>query len=153
MVIKSREAAKASGMLDPHRIIAPKSLGLLESRLGPKLYGNAEIAAAIRGTPGTLDSLIQSNAYRALLQFKVATQFGKTVQSPATQVRNVTSASLFPLASGHIGGRACVTEAFRMTLDDIFGAGKKINDESLIKNIENKIRYGVIDENLSLIHI
>ena len=61
--------------------------------------------------------------------------------SPATQVRNVTSASLFPLASGHIGGRASVTEAFRMTLDDIFGAGKKINDESLIKNIENKIRY------------
>ena len=27
-LFKSREAAKASGMLDPHRIIAPKSLGL-----------------------------------------------------------------------------------------------------------------------------
>jgi len=147
-LFKSREAAKAAGVLDPHKIIAPQSLGLLQTRLGKGLYGNAEISAAIRGTPGKLDSLIQSGVYRAILQLKVGTQFGKTVLSPATQVRNVTSASLFPLASGHIGGRASVTEAFRMTLDDIFGAGKKINDEALIKSIENKIRYGVIDENI-----
>ena len=147
-LFKSREAAKASGVLDPHKIIAPQSLGLLQTRLGKGLYGNAQISAAIRGTPGKLDNLIQTGAYRAILQLKVATQFGKTVLSPATQVRNVTSASLFPLASGHIGGRASVTEAFKMTLDDIYGAGKKINDEALIKNIENKIRYGVIDENI-----
>ena len=147
-LFKSREAAKAAGVLDPHKIIPPQSLGLLQTRLGKGLYGNAQISKAIRGTPGALDNLIQSNAYRAILQLKVATQFGKTVLSPATQVRNVTSASLFPLASGHIGGRASVTEAFKMTLDDIYGAGKKINDEALIKNIENKIRYGVIDENI-----
>ena len=147
-LFKSREAAKASGVLDPHKIIAPQSLGLLQTTLGKGLYGSAQISKAIRGTPGALDNLIQSNAYRAILQLKVATQFGKTVLSPATQVRNVTSASLFPLASGHIGGRASVTEAFKMTLDDIYGAGKKINDEALIKNIENKIRYGVIDENI-----
>ena len=86
--------------------------------------------------------------YRNLLQFKVATQFGKTVLSPATQVRNVTSASMFPLANGHIGGRASVTEALKMTLDDIFGAGKVINENEFIKNLENKIRLGVIDENI-----
>jgi hypothetical protein len=152
-LFKSREAAKSVGkILDPHRIIPPRSLGLLQTRLGGtgkrQLYGSGQISQAIQGTPGALDNLIQSNAYRAILQLKVATQFGKTVLSPATQVRNVTSASLFPLASGHIGGRASVTEAFRMTLDDIFGAGKKINDEALIKSIENKIRYGVIDENI-----
>jgi hypothetical protein len=103
---------------------------------------------ALRGTPGKLDGFIQSDIYRNLLQLKVATQFGKTVLSPATQVRNVTSASMFPLANGHIGGRASVTEALKMTIDDIFGAGKVINENEFIKNLENKIRLGVIDENI-----
>ena len=92
---------------------------------------------------------MQNSVYRNILQLKVATQFGKTVLSPATQVRNVTSASMFPLANGHIGGRASVTEALKMTVDDIFGAGKIINEDAFIKNIENKIKLGgVIDENI-----
>jgi len=94
---------------------------------------------AFRGTPGKLDELIQSNAYRAILQLKVATQFGKTVLSPATQVRNVTSASLFPVANGHIGGRASVTEAFKMTLDDIFGAGKVLDRKKLLILLKIKL--------------
>ena len=71
------------------------------------------MAKALKGAPGKLDGLLQSSAYRNMLQFKVATQFGKTVLSPATQVRNVTSASMFPLANGHIGGRSSVTESIR----------------------------------------
>ena len=113
-----------------------------------KLYGSKQISEALAGTPGFLDKAIQSTIYRSILQFKVATQFGKTVLSPATQVRNVTSASMFPLANGHIGGRASVTDALKMTLDDIFGAGKVINENEFIKNLENKIRLGVIDENI-----
>jgi hypothetical protein len=106
------------------------------------------MAKAIKGAPGKLDGLIQNSAYRNLLQFKVATQFGKTVLSPATQVRNVTSASMFPLANGHIGGRSSVTESIKMVMDDIFGAGKVIDEDVFIKNLENKIRLGVIDENI-----
>jgi hypothetical protein len=104
--------------------------------------------AALRGVPGKFDSWIQSDVYRNILQFKVATQFGKTVLSPATQVRNVTSASMFPLANGHIGGRASVTESIKMVMDDIFGAGKVIDEKKFIDNLENKIRLGVIDENI-----
>jgi hypothetical protein len=143
----SRAAAIAKGILDPHKIQAPQSLGLLNTRIN-NLYGSAQISQAIRGTPGVLDNLIQNKVYRGLLQFKVATQFGKTVLSPATQVRNVTSASLFPLANGHIGGRASVTDAIKMVMDDIFGAGKEVTNERLIKAIENKIRLGVLDENI-----
>ena len=146
-LFRSRDAAIARGILDPNRIQAPQSLGLLNTKLN-NLFGSKQLSQAIRGTPGSLDGLIQNKAYRALLQFKVATQFGKTVLSPATQVRNVTSASLFPLANGHIGGRASVPDAFKMVMDDIFGAGKDVTDEKLIKSIENKIRLGVLDENI-----
>ena len=146
---KSREDAIARGILDSGKnpVGKLKGLGLLQSNMS-KLYGSDQVMQALRGTPGKLDGFIQSDIYRNLLQLKVATQFGKTVLSPATQVRNVTSASMFPLANGHIGGRASVTEALKMTLDDIFGAGKVINENDFIKNLENKIRLGVIDENI-----
>ena len=146
-LFKTSDEAKAAGILTPSRIIPPRSLGLLQTRLNGK-FADPQIAQAIRGTPGFLDQAIQNKAYRAILQFKVATQFGKTVLSPATQVRNVTSASLFPLANGQIGGRASVTDAFKITLDDIFGAGREVNTDALIKSIERKIRLGVIDENV-----
>jgi hypothetical protein len=146
-LFKDRAAANAKGILDAEKISHLPDLGYLGSKLD-KLFASRQISQAFRGTPGVLDTAIQNNAYRALLQLKVATQFGKTVLSPATQVRNVTSASLFPLASGHIGGRASVTEAIKMVADDIFGAGKAIDEETLIRNIENKIRLGVLDENI-----
>jgi len=146
-LFKDEARANARGILDAQKIGNVPGLGFLSSRLS-KLHASNDIVQAFRGTPGKLDELIQSNAYRAILQLKVATQFGKTVLSPATQVRNVTSASLFPLANGHIGGGASVTEAFRMTLDDIFGAGKVLNEKVLIDKIEDKIRRGVLDENI-----
>jgi len=148
-LFKSREAGIGKGILDvsDNPIGKLKGLGLLQSPMS-KLYGSKQVTQALKGTPGTLDGWIQNSVYRNLLQLKVATQFGKTVLSPATQVRNVTSASMFPLANGHIGGRSSVTEALKMTLDDIFGAGKVINENQFIKNLENKIRLGVIDENI-----
>ena len=148
-LFKSREAGIAKGIMDvgDNPIGKLKGLGLLQSPMS-KLYGSKQVSQALKGTPGTLDGWIQNSVYRNLLQLKVATQFGKTVLSPATQVRNVTSASMFPLANGHIGGRSSVTEALKMTLDDIFGAGKVINENAFIKNLENKIRLGVIDENI-----
>ncbi len=111
-LFKSREAGIGRGILDvgDKPIGKLKGLGLLQSPMS-KLYGSKQVSQALKGTPGTLDGWIQNSVYRNLLQLKVATQFGKTVLSPATQVRNVTSASMFPLANGHIGGRASVTEA------------------------------------------
>jgi hypothetical protein len=133
--------------MDAVKIGEIRNLGILKSNIS-KLYATKDMAAALKGAPGKFDGLLQSSAYRNILQFKVATQFGKTVLSPATQVRNVTSASMFPLANGHIGGRASVTESIKMVIDDIFGAGKVIDEKKFIDNLENKIRLGVIDENI-----
>jgi len=146
-LFKSQIAADSKKIFDASKVGDLKGLGLLKSDIS-KLYANADMAAALKGVPGKFDSWIQSDVYRNILQFKVATQFGKTVLSPATQVRNVTSASMFPLANGHIGGRASVTDSLKMVMDDIFGGGKLINEEKFIKNLEHKIRLGVIDENI-----
>ena len=146
-LFKTEADAIAKNSMDAVKIGEIKNLGILKSNIS-KLYATKDMAAALKGAPGRFDGLLQSSAYRNLLQFKVATQFGKTVLSPATQVRNVTSASMFPLANGHIGGRASVTESMKMVMDDIFGAGKVIDEKRFIDNLENKIRLGVIDENI-----
>ena len=146
-LFKSEADAIAKNAFDANRVGEIANLGILKTNMS-KLYATADMAKAIQGAPGKLDGLLQSSLYRNMLQLKVATQFGKTVLSPATQVRNVTSASMFPLANGHIGGRASVTESIKMVMDDIFGAGKVIDETKFIKNLENKIRLGVIDENI-----
>ena len=146
-LFKDKTIADARRMFDVEKVGDLKGLGLLKTGMS-KLYASKDMAKALKGAPGTFDNWIQSSVYRNILQFKVATQFGKTVLSPVTQVRNVSSASMFPLANGHIGGRASVTESIKMVVDDIFGAGKVIDEGKFIKNLENKIRLGVIDENI-----
>ena len=143
----SKAAADAKRYFDAEKIGDIKSLGILKTNMS-KLYATPELIQVFKNTPGTLDNWVQNSVYRNILQLKVAAQYGKTVLSPVTQVRNVSSASLFPLANGHIGGRASVSEALKMTIDDIFGAGKVIDEDKFIKNIENKIRLGVLDENI-----
>jgi|19_taG_2_1085344.scaffolds.fasta_scaffold02504_3 uncharacterized protein (UPF0335 family) len=150
-LFRSKEEAIAKGYRNVLQI-RPDQHALLQSELAPKigqgLWGDAQYVNALNGVGGKLDNLMQSTIWRNLLQFKVAVQYGKTVLSPATQVRNVTSASLFSLASGHIGGRATVTEGIKMVLDDVFGAGKIINEQDFIKRLERKIRLRVLDENI-----
>ncbi len=143
----SKASADAKRFFNAEKVGDVKSLGLLKSEMN-KLYATPELLDIFRNTRKGLDTWIQNGVYRNILQLKVAAQYGKTVLSPVTQVRNVSSASLFPLANGHLGGRSSVSEALKMTIDDIFGAGKVIDEETFIKNLENKIRLGVIDENI-----
>jgi hypothetical protein len=148
-LFKSREAARAAGILDAKRVGRVPGLGLLQSDLIDKpFYAAAEIAEGLAGSKGFLDRAMQNTLYNYVLQGKTLVQFGKTVLSPATQVRNVTSASFFPLANGHIGGNASVTNALKMVMDDIFGAGKVLDEKTLIDNITKKIELGVLDENI-----
>ena len=84
-LFKSREAGLAKGILDAgnNPIGKLKGLGLLQSNMS-KLYGSKQVTQALKGTIGKLDGFIQNSIYRNILQLKVATQFGKTVLSPAT---------------------------------------------------------------------
>ena len=73
------------------------------------LYGAADRVNQILTLKGPLDTLAQMPVYKNFLQAKVATQYGKTVLSPATQTRNFSSASFFVINRGLLGGRASVT--------------------------------------------
>ena len=126
------------------------------SKLGPymktelsDLYTSPEYVQMFKGTGGVLDNLIMIPIYREIMQGKVLVQVGKTLYSPQTQVRNVTSAAFFALMNGHIGGRASVTNAMKIVLDDIFEAGKKgIDDVQFNNYVEKLVRLGVWDENV-----
>jgi hypothetical protein len=125
-------------------------------RLGPymksdltELYAASDFVQMFQGVGGTLDNLMTIPIYRMLMQGKVGVQIGKTLYSPQTQVRNVSSAAFFALMNGHIGGQASVTNAMKIVLDDIFKAGQKNIDEVEFNNyVERLVRLGVWDENV-----
>jgi len=142
------EDAIAAGIANPKKI-GPRlpSLGKLESPIS-KLYGNPEVVGSLINTSGTFNNKVIQGIYQSLIGYKAMVQTGKTVYSPATQTRNFGSAGFFPLQSGHIGGSASVQDAFKIMLDDIFGAGRIADEQQLIDRITRKIELGVLDENV-----
>ena len=124
-------------------------LGGMKSTL-ENLWTSPEIKQALLAQGAPLDNLARIPVFRQLLQFKVAVQAGKTLYSPQTQVRNVTSASFFALWNGHVGHNASVIDAMRMVMKDIFKAGKggAIDEVEFTKYVEKLVRLGVWDENI-----
>jgi hypothetical protein len=78
--------------------------------------------------------------YSNFLRGKGAVQYGKTVLSPITQVRNVTSASLFALAQGNVGRGASLGESVGLVLKNI---GDKAPPEAL-KELQELQSLGII---------
>ena len=143
----SRDEAIRAGIVNPVSVGRVPGLGLLDSGI-TQLYGSKEVTGMLRGSLGQLDKFMESSIYQSMIAYKAGVQTGKTVLSPATQSRNFGSAAAFVLNNGWIGGKASVTDAIKITMDDIFGAGRTLNEEELIKNITRKSELGVIDENI-----
>ena len=134
---------------NPVQIGKIEQLGALKSEL-ENLWTSPELREVLIATGAPLDSFAKTAVIRQLLQFKVGVQAGKTLYSPQTQVRNVTSASFFALWNGHIGRNASVADSMRMMIRDIFKAGKgdPINEIEFNKYVEKLVRLGVYDENI-----
>lgn len=113
------------------------------------LYVTPEIANAVKGTEEYLSRMYDIPLYSALMSVKAAGQIGKTVFSPMTQIRNVSTASFFALASGLIGGRVSLTDAFKLMADDIFPT-KFISAADVAKKMEDRIARGVVDQNIEV---
>ncbi len=147
-LFNSLEDARNAGVLNAQKITNVPRLGIMKSGLLNK-YASPEYVESFAGVGNTLDKLVQMSFYRHALQAKVGVQIGKTLYSPQTQVRNVTSASFFALMNGHIGNKASVTDAMRMVARDIFKAGgNKIDEVEFNNYVEKLVRLGVWDENV-----
>ena len=147
-LFNSVEDAKNAGVLNAQQIKSVPRLGIMKSDLLNK-WASPEYVEGFAGIGGSLDKLVENAFYRFALQSKVGVQIGKTLYSPQTQVRNVTSASFFALMNGHIGGRASVTDAMQIVARDIFKAGgNKIDEVEFNNYVEKLIRLGVWDENV-----
>ena len=107
-----------------------------------------EVANALVGAKELTASLYSLPGYRSLMSLKAGAQISKTILSPMTQVRNFTTASFFPLASGLIGGKIGFKDAWRLTGEDIFKGAK--TEAEKIAAIENRIARGVIDQNINV---
>ena len=150
----SREAAERALKIAPggkgvRAVGKLDGIGLLNSKTS-QLFGEVDFINKLTNLKGPMDTFAQLPIIKNLLQFKVATQFGKTVLSPATVTRNFTSASMFVLNRGLIGGRASVTESIKMVVDDIFAGGKQgaEAEKRLLDSIDEGIKYGALDENI-----
>ena len=153
ILFRTEEAAKRAGIMNPVKISGARGLGAMKSLLTDikkPLYGASDLVEALTTSKGFMDAFIQHGLYKNLLQLKTGVQYGKTVLSPETQVRNFYSAMMFPLARGILGGRASATDAIAMVADDIFNAGKgdAKAELRLLANIDEGIKYGVLDENI-----
>ena len=113
-----------------------------------KYFTNKEVAQAIIGAEEFTSGLYKLPFYKGIMQLKAGAQISKTILSPMTQIRNFTTASFFPLASGLIGGPVKFKDAFKIVADDIF-EGAKTNADKLSK-IEDLISRGVIDQNVQV---
>ena len=148
-LFNSREEAINRGILNAEQINKMPRLGPhMKSKL-TQLYADPEYVQMFQGVGGKLDNLLTLPVYREIMQGKVTIQIGKTLYSPQTQVRNVSSAAFFALMNGHIGGNASMVNGMKIVLDDIFKAGQKNIDEVEFNNyVEKLVRLGVWDENV-----
>jgi len=147
-LFNSLEDARNAGFIDAQQIKSVPRIGIMKSNLLNK-WASPEYVQGFAGVGGALDKLVENAVYRFLLQSKVGVQIGKTLYSPQTQVRNVTSASFFALMNGHIGSRASVVDSMKIVARDIFKAGgNKIDEVEFNNYVEKMIRLGVWDENV-----
>jgi len=113
------------------------------------LYTYPEIANALSETKVAFDNFFDFPLYKSLMSLKAGAQVAKTIFSPMTQIRNVTTASFFPLMSGLIGGRTSLSDSWKLVAEDIF-TGAKTNLAKLNDEIEDMIKRGVIDQNIEV---
>ena len=84
----------------------------------------------------TMPTLLRQ-AYGFFQTLKGATQYTKTILSPLTQVRNVTSAAGFALASGNVGKGASLGSSFNLVLRDVIDKELKVKGITFIDLIRD----------------
>ena len=104
-----------------------------------------DLTRKVVGKEDGLTGLVQS-AYYGALRLKGFSQYSKTVLSPITQVRNVTTASAFALAQGNIGSGANLFDSMGLVYRQIMKNG----DEGVDDALKELVELGVINNQAQL---
>ena len=115
---------------------------------GGNYYTTEPIANAIASDALATDFLLQWAPYKFMLAAKTTAQLSKTVLSLMTQTRNFETAMFFSLMQGHIGTRASVMEAMKLTFGEVLGATGKINPNVMRKKFAEWSEVGIIDSSI-----
>ncbi len=119
-----------------------------------EVYAPKQIAQQIRETLNVMNrggednfyKIMLESGYKQLMAAKGAGQYVKTILSPVTQIRNVTSGPMFILNSGLLGSKANIKDHVRIIMDDIFPKGTASQEYK--DYIQDGIYHGVFDENV-----
>lgn len=116
-----------------HGYVVPKRV---YDSLTQQVYGGSgnEVIDGIRAT------------YSSFLRAKGASQYGKTVLSPITQLRNVSTASAFAAANGNIGRQASLGDSIRIVMQDL----SDMPTAQALDELEEMSNLGVIGTNAQL---
>ena len=142
---------KAKGILTPLRQINVEGPGY--SDIAKSLNGKWTIPAmkeSIENMGSVLwtDTLLGVPLVKTYLHAKSLSQITKTVLSPTTQIRNVTSAANFALAAGHIGNGASFKQAFDYIIKDVFSPTGVYDDALFRKKMQEYVEEGIVNSNM-----
>ena len=102
-----------------------------------------EMAKAIQDNTVMMDTLLKLPFMKSLLAIKAGTQINKTVLSLMTQMRNITTASMFALANGHVGKGASVADNFDILFKEFLGKTK--DPKKLRDMLDEALEAGALD--------
>ena len=108
-----------------------------------KMLALPEMAKAIQDNTVMMDTLLKLPMMKSLLAIKAGTQINKTVLSVMTQMRNITTASMFALANGHVGKGASVADNFDVLFKEFLGKTK--DPKKLRDMLDEALEAGALD--------
>jgi hypothetical protein len=123
-----------------------------------EMYGYAipkpmyEAMTNVVNTRNSVMGDIARGIYYPMVKLKGVSQYVKTILSPITQVRNVTSAAMFALANGNVGKNASLFESVDLVLRDLIDKELKLKGTGKVtKGINDRFDFALNDEVLDFL--
>ena len=113
-----------------------KGFGSLEGSYASKRVHN-DLTSRVIGDAGTIGNIARAT-YSGFLRAKGMSQASKTLYSPVTQVRNVTSAGLFATMQGNVGAGANLWDSVGLVWNNI---NKRVDKADYFQKLQ---RLGVV---------
>ena len=116
---------------------------IFKNKDGSNMLAPPEMVKAISDQTLLIDQVLKLPFYKSLLAIKAGTQINKTVLSLMTQMRNITTASSFAMANGHVGSGASVADNFEMLWKEMVG---KTDDPNALRALmDEALEMGALD--------